>query len=509
MLATGAAALLLALVWLGTRVGVAGALRTQATEELQTLLAVELAVARLAADEASVGKALAEALRLGRYGNSGEAYLFDAAGRAASALRFAEAAQRAGGGEPLPLHDPGGDLEEGYRPDLPWASLPPTRLVEAALAARTAGSPSQGMVEGSYRNYAGREAFGAWGWIEGRELAIAVEVGADEALAPVRYVDLAFGTAASTMLIAWLIYTGGTGGGGRVGPYRLGRRIGEGAMSNVYLAHHEMLGRTCAVKVLKLQAQSDELLKRFEREAKLAGQLAHPNIVEIYDYGLAPGGALYYAMEYVDGLTLAQMVENHGPVHPARAVRFLRQVCSAIAEMHAKAMLHRDIKPENVMAFARDGRYDLIKLLDFGLVKSVAGGETRDLTRFVQVLGTPAWMAPERLSDPRNVDSRSDLYSIGALGFFLLAGRRPFESSAEQDLVQQVLHLEAPAVSKCSPHAVPPALDGLIARCLAKDPGQRPESAAEILDELDAIAADCPWRGELARLWWAGMARRD
>jgi serine/threonine-protein kinase len=292
------------------------------------------------------------------------------------------------------------------------------------------------------------------------------------------------------------------------GPYEVIRLLGEGSMSAVYLARHRQLKRTVALKRLKPHAQSDELAARFDREVQLASQLAHPNIITILDHGHAPGGGFYYTMEYIRGLTLTQWVEQYGPVVPARAVRVLRQICAAIAAMHERDLLHRDIKPDNVMAYAAHDDYDLIKLLDFGLIKDLNLVASRDLTREVRVLGTPAFMAPERVLDPRVVDVRTDLYGIGCIGFFLLTGRKPFEATLESDLMRQIQYVEAPLVSMLSPFPIPAALNQMIAGTLAKDMARRPASAGAIIEALDEIGSVVPWQREKARLWWQKLTER-
>jgi serine/threonine-protein kinase len=204
-------------------------------------------------------------------------------------------------------------------------------------------------------------------------------------------------------------------------------------------------------------------------------------------------------------MTLTQWVEQHGPVPPARTVRLLRQIGAAVGHMHLQHLLHRDIKPDNIMAYAKDGDCDLVKLLDFGLIKDLETGASRDLTRTVRVLGTPAFMAPERMLDPRVIDRRSDLYGIGCIGFYLLTGRKPFEASRDGDLAQQVLHVLAPPVSTLAVFPVPAALDRLIAGCLAKDMAERPPDAAAFIAALDDIALLVPWHRAQARLWWASV----
>jgi serine/threonine-protein kinase len=201
-------------------------------------------------------------------------------------------------------------------------------------------------------------------------------------------------------------------------------------MGEVYLAEHRLLKRPCAVKLNHPERAGDAAaLHRFEREVRATAQLTHPNTVEIYDYGHAEDGTFYYVMEYLPGLDLDDLVTRYGPVPPARAVHFLRQLCGTSQKAHAAGLVHRDIKPGNVLVCRHGGRHDVAKLLDFGLVQAAGarGDDPSRLTATGAVVGTPAYMAPEQARGAEAADVRSDLYSLGALGYFLSAGRPPFQ----------------------------------------------------------------------------------
>src|SRR5207249_2684079 len=152
----------------------------------------------------------------------------------------------------------------------------------------------------------------------------------------------------------------------------------------------------------------------------------HPNTIEIYDYGRAEDGTYYYVMEYLPGLNLEELVERHGPLSAARAVYLLRQVCQALREAHAAGLIHRDIKPSNIFAARRGGMDDVAKLLDFGLVRPAATARVPHLSREGVILGTPLFMSPEQATGGRELDERTDIYSLGAVAYFLLTGRPPF-----------------------------------------------------------------------------------
>lgn len=393
------------------------------------------------------------------------------------------------------------------------SSAPFPEIVRQALdASRGAPDTTKGALFEPYLDVNGEPAIGVWRWLPELGLGVVAERPYSRFASPLGWLDGLFAALAAILIPAWIIYVRRIGAAidrppvrsapTACGPYEILRVIGEGSMSTLYLARHRQLKRIVALKRLKPHAQSDELSARFEREMRLASQLVHPNLVTILDHGRAPGGGFYYTMEYIHGLTLSQWVERHGTVAPDRAVRLLRQICAGVAVMHERKLLHRDIKPDNIMAYAAHDEFDLVKLLDFGLIKDLDLGASRDLTRNVRVLGTPAFMAPERLLDPRLVDTRTDLYGIGCIAFFLLAGRKPFEARLDSDLAQQVLHVEAPLVSKESGLFIPEDLVRLIADTLAKDMARRPASARAMIEILDGVALQIPWRREEAKLWW-------
>lgn len=479
-------------IWSGIRAGLEARMAAAAQRGLETisdLVAAELthtAIASMPMNGASVLRSLA-AQRPG----------FIRALRDAESTHYRRIYFFTAEGEALGLED---DI----------ATMPTTRIVRLArMAVPDFGQSRRGFLFEPYANDRRDLVVGVWRWLPDVGLGVVAERPYARFMQPLRWFDAAFAALIVVLVsVAMMMtrrYLGESGAGRaekRCGPYDIVRRLGDGSMSNVYLARHRYLLREVALKRLKPHAQSDELSARFEREARLAGQLSHPNIVTVLDHGRAPGGGFYYTMEYIKGLTLSQWVEGDGPLPPERAIHLLDQICAAVAAMHARQLMHRDIKPDNIMAYAAHGEYDLVKLLDFGLIRDLDQDASRDLTRDVRILGTPAYMAPERLIDPRRVDMRSDLYSIACVGFFLLTGRKPFEATQDGDLVQQVLHIEAPHLGDLAPCILPAGLDALIAESLAKDPGGRPESIALFRARLRRIAATCPWSPSVARAWW-------
>lgn len=451
-----------------------------------------LAVLALGSDPAGDFARMFAAARLGR---SGDAIAFDADGWLLSPSRH--------------------DEELRARGQLPRLALPdseggtPTALARAAAAARATGG--EGLLLQAYPNLLGREVIGAWRWRDDLDLGIAVEIEADEAYAPLIYLQIGF---AVVLLLLFLVWLSGfltpnalagllrRDGLRQLGPYTLIRQIGEGAISNVYLARHRMLKRPAAVKVLKRQSTSDEWTDRFRREVQLCSQLEHPNTISIHDYGNGPGGELWYAMEYLEGLSLHDLVERYGPVPPPRTAYILRQACASLWEAHSCGLVHRDIKPQNLMICDQHGERDFVKVLDFGLVKQIDGDETRELTANMRLLGTPLYMSPERIRHPADADGRADIYALGAVGFYLLTGKRLFETETEHDLTYHVLHVAPRLASECSPFAVPAELDALIGRCLEKEVAGRPQTIAEMASALDSILVQTPWTRSQIEAWW-------
>jgi serine/threonine-protein kinase len=448
-------------------------------------------------------------------GTSRDAYAFDEQGRMVTVSRYASQLVAAGAipaaaDAPLGIavRDPGGDALARDPLTLP-AERPLTALASAAL---TRSEGSDGVILEPYRNYRGARVIGAWRWLPDAHLAIAVEVDAAEAYAPLEYLQFAFATLFALVLVsmtaaastsAWALRTR-LREARRVGQYEIEREIGEGGMSHVYLARHLTLKRPAAVKVLKPHLATDEAVERFRREAQLCSQLTHPNTVEVFDYGTTREGRWYYAMEYLEGASIEEVVARSGPMPPARVVHALAQACGSLAEAHARGWVHRDVKPQNLMLCVRGGRHDFVKVLDFGIVKQLRNPETRDITQYSRVLGTPQYMAPERLRNPADADARADIYAIGAVAWFAIAGRPAFDAKTDHDIVYRVLNEPAPSLATAAPGA-PAALVTLVAGCLAKDRGERPANIGEVQAALAAIAREHPWSEADARAWWEAL----
>jgi eukaryotic-like serine/threonine-protein kinase len=286
----------------------------------------------------------------------------------------------------------------------------------------------------------------------------------------------------------------------KFGQYALERKIGEGAMGVVYRATHAMLRRPAAIKLLLKDRATEADLLRFEREVQLTSRLVHPNTISIFDYGRTAEGVFYYVMEYLDGLDLQRLVDQYGPVEPARVIHILAQVTGALAEAHALDLIHRDIKPANIILTERPDEPDVVKVVDFGLVKSFGGNLVESATD--AITGTPLYMAPEAITQPDTVDGRSDLYAVGAVAYFLLTGQHVFEAATVFEVCSKHM-LEAPvppSVRLGKP--LPADLEALVLACLAKDRNDRPASAAVLRTSLLACADAGRNDQAAAREWW-------
>ncbi|HXG09078.1 MAG TPA: serine/threonine-protein kinase [Gemmataceae bacterium] len=292
----------------------------------------------------------------------------------------------------------------------------------------------------------------------------------------------------------------------QLGQYRLKRRLGAGGMGEVYLAEHMLLRRPCALKLIRPeQAGNPANLSRFEREVRASATLTHLNTIEIYDYGHTADGTFYYVMEYLPGLSLEELVTRQGPLPPARAVHFLRQVCGALREAHSIGLIHRDIKPSNIFATERGGVFDVAKLLDFGLVQSVEF-DSRQAKLTVQgtILGSPPYMSPEQAAGKTDLDARTDIYSLGAVAYFLLTGQPPFVRDTAMQVLLAHVYEPAPPLSELRPD-VPADLQAVVLRCLEKDPAKRFPDAASLEKALAACECAGRWTEEMAAAAWRNL----
>jgi serine/threonine protein kinase len=288
-----------------------------------------------------------------------------------------------------------------------------------------------------------------------------------------------------------------------LGQYRLREALGAGGMGEVYLAEHRLLRRTCAIKLIRPERAGDpENLARFEREVQATATLTHPNTIQVYDYGRAEDGTFYYAMEYLPGVTLEQLVNEHGPLPAPRAIHLLRQVCGALGEAHAIGLIHRDIKPSNVMVCDRGRIRDVAKLLDFGLVMPQRDlSESERLTQEGSIAGTPAYMSPEQAEGRTDLDCRSDIYSLGALAYFTLTGQSPFAGRSAMKTLAAHLYETPEPLTKLRGD-IPIDLQEIVLRCLSKRARERYESADLFELALGRCGTAGDWSAADAAAWW-------
>src|SRR4026208_1282558 len=280
------------------------------------------------------------------------------------------------------------------------------------------------------------------------------------------------------------------------GRYRIVRKLGSGGMADVYLAEDEELGRRVAIKILNDRHANDEsFVERFRREAKNAAGLSHPNIVSIYDRGEAEG-TYYIAMEYLDGRSLKELVVARGPLPIPDAIAATRQVLAALRFAHRKGVVHRDIKPHNVMADA-DGR---LKVTDFG---SARAGVSQS-AEACSIIGTAQYLSPEQARGAP-VDQRSDLYSIGIVLYEMLTGKTPFTGETPVEIAMKHLS-DTPRPPSLLRPDIPPDLDMVVLRALAKNPDDRFQTAEEMVAELDRFAQGAGVTAETAEAARGGVS---
>jgi serine/threonine-protein kinase len=286
----------------------------------------------------------------------------------------------------------------------------------------------------------------------------------------------------------------------RLGSYALGEKIGEGGNGAVYRAHHELLRRPAAIKLIRPERVDAETLDRFEREVQAMSQLTHPNTVAVFDYGRDPNGIFYYAMEFLDGIDLEKLVRAYGPQPGDRAISILVQACGALQEAHNRGMVHRDIKPANIILCVRGDVPDVAKVVDFGLVKEITA-DRGDPNQTGRIFGTPAFLAPECMTDPEALGPATDLYGLGAVGYFLVTGKFVFEGKNALDICLKHVTTTPRAPTEIVP-GLAPELEAILLRCLAKNPKDRPASAGELATMLRAVPSTSSWSDADAQKWW-------
>jgi eukaryotic-like serine/threonine-protein kinase len=276
----------------------------------------------------------------------------------------------------------------------------------------------------------------------------------------------------------------------------------------VWAAFHTGLGREVALKTLRPERADAVAVQRFEREVRAMTELTHPNTVRVFDHGVTDDGLWYYTMELLEGADLATLVAREGPLPPARAVYLVDQACRALAEAHARGTIHRDLKPENLFVTRAGTEGDFIKVLDFGIAKVLEEAESATLTREGTIAGTPSFMSPESAMG-RPTTAASDVYALGAVLYFVLAGRPPFEQTALPALLfAHVSEAPAPPSDKRG-EALPEDLEQVVLRALEKQPEARYPDAGALAAALSQCACAGTWHPSAAVLTTATVSRAD
>ena len=272
------------------------------------------------------------------------------------------------------------------------------------------------------------------------------------------------------------------------GRYEIEGRLGEGGMGVVYQAKHVVLGKALAMKVLRADVSKDqEIMQRFRQEAQSASAIGSQHIIDISDFGQLPDGATYFIMEYLDGKELTKVIEQEQPIDPARLGHVAKQLCDALGAAHERGIVHRDMKPDNVFLVKRGKDPDFVKVLDFGIAK--VGGASSKLTKAGQVFGTPHYMSPEQCAG-QSVDSRTDVYALGVILYELACGKVPFDADNLMGILTKHIYEQPIPLHQLPPPVdVPPGLEAVILKCLAKSTDQRYQSMAEVKADLEAWEA--------------------
>jgi serine/threonine protein kinase len=386
-----------------------------------------------------------------------------------------------------------------------------TRLAAQAVAG------GEGVEMQPYRDYRGVPSVGAWKWLPEYSFGVATEVDVADAYRPLYVLRKAiwglFGLlvlSAGGILASMVVVARQRRRVEKaektikqLGQYTLEEKIGSGGMGSVYRARHAFLKRPTAVKMLNGDNVTEAALARFEREVQLTSRLAHPNTIAVYDYGRTPEGVFYYAMEYLEGIDLEDLVNKHGPLPEGRALGILQQVCGSLAEAHEVGLIHRDIKPANIFLTCRAGIPDFVKVLDFGLAKAVDADEQAKVTQANVMVGTPYYMSPEAVERPESITALSDIYAIGAVGYFLLTGGPVFTGKTVMDICMKHVRASPAAPSQRRGCVVSPGVEALILRCLAKDPKDRPPTTRDLMEEFARCELSRDWTRADAAAWWS------
>jgi eukaryotic-like serine/threonine-protein kinase len=458
-------------------------------------------------------------LQVGRIGESGETYAFSRDGAMVSNSRFDQDLILLG---ILPdqeysrsilnvqIRDPQGNMTEGFRPGVRRSEMQLTTMAASAIQGNS------GVDVDGYNDYRGVPVTGAWTWLEKYQIGVTTEIDVAEAFYALTILKRTFFFLYSLLIVSSIVIFVFTMIVARLqrearrsaieaqqlGQYKLVEKLGAGAMGVVYRGHHAMLRRATAIKLLDADKVNPSSIERFEREVQITCNLHHPNTIQVYDFGRTPEGVFYYAMEYLDGINLENLVEDDGPQPAARVIHVLLQACGSLFEAHSKGLVHRDIKPANIMLNRRGGESDVVKVLDFGLVKAVDDKKQAGFTAGNGLTGTPLYMSPEAIQSPLSVDARSDLYGLGAVGYFLLTGKTVFVANSVIDICKKHVDETPIPPSERLGKPVSSEFDNALLACLEKNPSKRPQTAKDFADLLRKCPEYNQWSSDQADPWW-------
>ncbi len=464
-------------------------------------------------------------LQLGQVGTSGETYAFNSEGLMISNSRFDEELillgllpdrEHSQSMLELMVRDPGVDMTVGDRPEVRRSQLPMTKNAAEAIAGNS------GIDVDGYRDYRGVPVIGAWTWLPKYGIGLTTEVEASQAFRPLVILQRTFLLIYTLLILSaiaifvFMVVVARLQRQARaavieaqqLGQYTLEGKLGEGGMGVVYKGRHSMMRRPTAIKLLHADKIDENSIKHFEREVQITCQLNHFNTIAIYDYGRTPEGVFYYAMEYLDGIDLQELVRKYGPQPERRVIHILLQICNSLFEAHSKGLVHRDIKPANVMLNRSGCEPDVVKVLDFGLVKAIEPQTHHTMMGGGGgIAGTPLYMSPEAIQAPMSVDARTDIYAVGAVAYFLLTGEPVFAAAGLTELCQKHID-EAPVPpSKRGNTNVSSDLEDAILSCLEKSRAKRPQTARDLAQLLLRCKEAKRWTIEDGDRWWGRHER--
>ncbi|MBB6462187.1 serine/threonine-protein kinase [Flammeovirga kamogawensis] len=411
------------------------------------------------------------------------------------------------------IKNPGENIMAGNTPALPTSEWPLTESAKAIK--RHLDQPSSyknsGVIDHVYKNYQGVAVIGAWKWLDNLGFGIISEEYAEDSLDIIPKLDLLF--IILYIIIAGLLfvlynsnitllrYNKKINQLHQLGQYKLLDKIGEGGFGEVYKAEHVLLKMPVAIKLLKKEISNDDSIMRFEKEVKITSSLKHPNTIKVYDFGRSPEGNFYYVMEYIKGITLSKALEIQQPFPLERVIHVLLQVCYSLQEAHKNNLVHRDLKPLNILLSQQGGAYDQVKLLDFGLVKNLEN-QDEEVTQMHKIGGTPMFMAPERLRDPLNSDTKVDIYALGALGLYMLSGKFLVELISQKVMSGEETIQGNFRDMLIDRNDVPDDLKEILLKCIRFDPSKRLQTVDTLIAVLEVQNKLHPWNREDAKAWW-------